>query len=218
MTQQMIDLMQVQRTDATGVDEVSAPVQTVASLTREYGLLRDKTAMLSEDVGDGHRQAQATTLELLSRNHARRSVEDLLVHLSAEVGMSWSDIAHAVGVSVQSLRKWRRGEPCTGENRLAVARLLAVLDMLEAQMVSDPAGWMEIPVLRGYNPRHVDVVAADRPDLLLDLASMRISPEEVLTVLNPAWRTEWARAHEVFRAEDGEPSIRRRSERPRGKP
>lgn len=201
---------EVLQTNSTGVDEKNGPDQTVASLTREYGLLRDKTSMLTESVSDGHRLARNLTLGMLAREHARRAVPDLLQHLSMNVGLAWSDIARVVGVSVQSLRKWRQGSPATGENRLALARLVASIDALEEALIDDPGGWLEVPVAPGGSLRHIDLLTEDRVDLLLDLAQLRVSPEAVMEELDPGWRLHQPE-HEVFRAEDGGLSIRIRT-------
>jgi hypothetical protein len=150
------------------------------------------------------------TLDLVARERAREDVANLLNELSKVRGLGWSDIARLVGVSVQALRKWRQHEPITGENRLAVARLAALLDLLEGVPVQDAAGWLEIPLVQGYALRHVDLYQRARADLLFDLAHLRISPAEAMTELDPDWRDHYRLDHEVFDADDGQLSIRRR--------
>jgi len=200
-----------QGTGSTGVELPRRPSMTMATITREYGKLRDRTSVLDADVGTDHRAAQLQTLELLARDRARDDVVSLLDVLSAERGMGWSDIARLVGVSVQAIRKWRRGEAVTGENRLAVARLVALLDMLSSEIpVQDPAGWLEIPVIEGYALRHLDLYRLGRTDLLFDLAHLRIAPEAAMAELTPEWREHYALEHEVYEAEDGHRSVRRR--------
>lgn len=151
------------------------------------------------------------TLDLLARDRARADVVTLLDVLSGERGLGWSDIARLVGVSVQAVRKWRRGEPASGENRLAIARVVALLDMLSNEIpVQDPAGWLDIPVVEGYALRHLDLYRLGRPDLLLDLAQLRVSPEASMAELAPDWRERFVLDHEVYDAEDGQRSVRPR--------
>ncbi len=200
-----------QGTDSTGVELPRTPSTTMATLTRQYGELRDETTVLDADVGTDHRAVQLQTLELLARDRARADVVTLLDALSTDRGLGWSDIARLVGVSVQAVRKWRRGETVTGENRLAVARLVALLDMLSSEIpVQDPAGWLEIPVVEGYALRHLDLYRLGRADLLFDLAHIRISSEQAMTDLNSDWRSLYAVEHEVYEAEDGQRSVRQR--------
>lgn len=211
MTTTPFEIDTKQGTDSTGVELPRSPSTTMTTLTREYGKLRDRTSVLDADVGTDHRAAQLQTLELLARDRARDDVVGLLDVLSTERGLGWSDIARLVGVSVQAVRKWRRGEAVTGENRLAVARLVALLDMLSSEIpVQDPAGWLEIPVIEGYILRHLDLYRLDHADLLFDLAHLRISPEQAMTELSPEWRDRYALEHEVYDAEDGQRSVRRR--------
>ena len=211
MTATPFEIDTKQGTDSTGVELPRRPSMTMASLTREYGKLRDRTSVLDADVGTDHRAAQLQTLDLLARDRAREDVVTLLEVLSTEKGLGWSDIAALVGVSVQAVRKWRRGEPVTGEHRLAVARLVALLDMLTSEIpVQDPAGWLEIPVMEGYALRHLDLYRMRRPDVLFDLAHLRISPETAMGELTPDWRERYALEHEVYEAEDGQRSVRRR--------
>jgi len=197
-------------TTSSGVRETSPVSQTLASITREFGRLRDKTSFLDENVGVDHRRAQLQTLELVARERLREGAQRLLEDLSVRRGLGWTDIARVVGVSVQAIRKWRAGQPATGENQLSLARLAALLDLLADVPVASPAAWLEVPVLTGYAPRHMDVYYGGRPDLLFDLAHLRITPEVALQELDPDWRDKWKLDHEVFTAADDNLSIRRR--------
>lgn len=211
MTTTPFEIDTEQGTGSTGVELPRSPTTTMATLTRRYGMLRDETPVLDSDVGTDHRAAQLQTLELLARDRAREGVITLLDELSTKRGLGWSDIARLVGVSVQAVRKWRRQEPVTGENRLAVARLAALLDMLSSQVpVRDPAGWLEIPVIERCSLRHLDLYRLGRADLLFDLAHLRISPEQAMSELTPEWRERYGLEHEVYEAEDGLRSVRRR--------
>jgi hypothetical protein len=210
VTTTLFELDAEQGTGSTGVELPRSPTTTMATVARRWGMLRDRTAVLDAEVGTDHRAAQLFTLELLARERSRDDVVTLLREISAERGLGWSDIARLVGVSVQAVRKWRRQAPVAGENRLAVARLAALLDMLTEIPVSDPAGWLEIPVIEGYSLRQLDLYCLGRADLLFDLAHLRISPEQAMGELAPNWRERYGLEHEVYEAEDGHRSVRRR--------
>lgn len=205
-----VDLESREGTSSSGVTAQEAPSQTMASITRRFGMLRDRTSLLDSDTGMDHRAAQRVTLDLLARERVRESIQVLLDDLFAKRGLSWSDIAKSVGVSVQAVRKWRQGGPVTGQNRLSIAQLAALLDLLENVPILDPASWLEVPVLRGYKPRHLDLYIGGRADLLFDLAHLRIEPEQALDEFMAEWRSVLRLDHEVFVADDGQLSIRRK--------
>jgi transcriptional regulator with XRE-family HTH domain len=182
----------------------------MASITARFSDLRDRTGLLHADVGDGHRAAQLATLELHAQDRARRNIQSLLNTLSMDHGLSWSDIARVAGVSVQAVRKWRKGDTSTGDHRLVIARLVAFIDLLEGYSVQDPAGWLEMPIVRSHALRYIDLYLAGRPELLFDVAALRISGEQALDELDPSWRETTHLDHEVFLASDGELAIRRK--------
>lgn len=197
-------------TSSTGVAPLRTPTETMASLTKEWSLLRDRTRSLDADVGDNHRAAQRTTLELLARERVRSDLRELLNELATDRGLAWSDIARFVGVSVAALRKWRQGEPATPAHRLAIAKLAAFMEMLANVPVVDTSGWLELPVAEGFAPTHGDIYMRGRAELLLELATLRVAPGEALKEVDPAWQENQQLEHEVFEAEDGQLSIRRR--------
>jgi hypothetical protein len=88
--------------------------------------------------------------------------------------------------------------------------LAALLELLADVPVNDPAGWLEIPVVEGYSLRHLDLYRLNRPDLLFELAHLRVTPEQALSELDPDWQDGYRLEHEVYEAEDGQLSIRRR--------
>lgn len=89
-------------------------------------------------------------------------------------------------------------------------RLAAFLDLLEDELISDPAGWLEMPLVAGYSPRYLDLYRAGRIDLLFELASLRTTPQQALDEFAPDWHQRLRLEHEVFEAGDGHLSIRRR--------
>ena len=205
-----------QRIDATATSSVTEVVvaipQTLTFLVRKVADLRDRVQETNSEVADLHRKVNATDLERRTHFKVREGVAALLDQLSLESGMSWNDVARSIGVSAQAVRNWRKGEPATGDNRLALARLAAFIDLLSELGIGDPAVWLEVPILSGYSIRGLDLYAADKIDLLLEWANMRIeTPEELLDMFDPKWRETYRANHETFRAGDGNLSIRRRT-------
>lgn len=161
------------------------------------------------------RRQPESTLEMRTRELTKKPPKELLNRLAMGYGMSWSGISQSIGVSVQAIRKWRFDGSMSPENKMTLSKIVATLDILKEQIV-DPAGWLEIPVLEGYGPRHLDLLAQKYYKYLLDLAFTYVTPEEVLQNLNPNWETEMYLEHEVFIAEDRLPAIRRKN--PHGQP
>ncbi len=174
--------------------------------------LRDHVDLLNLEVIEVHHDAQDYDLEELAQKKARRSVSSLLADLGSDRGMSWSDIARLVGVSPSAIRKWRREGSATGENRLALARLAAFMDLLEGFAIEDPASWLEVPLVDGYTVTALDVyVSKGGAVLLLDYADTRVAVTELLDESLPDWRERFGSAFEVYEAADGHPAIRQRS-------
>lgn len=144
---------------------------------------------------------------------ARFSGVELLEHLWA-VGISWRDVARLVGVSVPAVQKWRRGEGIATANLLKIAGLVAVIERLRRNLISEPVSWLEMPLREGVALSALDLLADGRTDLVLELASDEYSTAQVARVLDeyePRWReTLVDGAFETFRAADGVISIRPR--------
>jgi transcriptional regulator with XRE-family HTH domain len=141
-----------------------------------------------------------------------RSINDLLTELSEVRGITWSDIAAALGISVPTLRKWRKSaNSATVENHQALAELTAFFSVL-AQVVDSPARWMSMPLVYGFNVVPFDVYSTDHTAKLLDLAAGKVgvTPEGVLDAATPDWREQWRSQYEVFEAVDGVLSMRPR--------
>lgn len=152
----------------------------------------------------------AKHLDSRVRDLVKKPAKELLHRLTVEFGMSWSGIAFAIGISMQSLREWRQGSSISDENKRGLARVVAILDMLVEAKIEDPASWLEQPVLEGYGPSRLDLLSSKQYGCLFDLAYSYRAPQEILHTLNPNWETEFHLEHEVFIAEDGLPAIRRR--------
>lgn len=141
----------------------------------------------------------------------RLSGVDLLAQLNAE-GISWRDLARLAEVSVPALQKWRKGERMSASNKYKVAKIVALFRILREQMISEPTSWLESPVKPGVSLSKMDILLADRFDLVLSLASRELtsdSAEKVLDKFDPEWRKKFQdESAEVFIDSDGFKSIR----------
>lgn len=150
-------------------------------------------------------------LEFKTGERARCAPMHALEQL-ADYGFAWRDIARVVGVSVPAITKWRKGAGVTGENRLKIARLLALIDMLSDRFIGEPASWLEMPIQAGVGITRMDLLERGRYDLVLALASTHTGDGTVEYVLNETdkdWReTVVDNAFESYTAEDGVISIR----------
>ena len=211
-----LDILEIGAKPATNSDRINYPplsertATDSAVLARGYGFVRDLARVLNEEILEGHREAQEYDLAERAQVKAKKSVASLLHELSRERGMAWRDIAGYVDVSVSAVRKWRHDGAAAPENRLALARLAAFLDLLEGFMVENPAGWLELPMADGYTVRHMDLYAAGHPDLLLDIAGLRLNETTALDQFDHEWRTKYRSDFEVFESGDGNLSIRKK--------
>lgn len=187
--------------------------RTAAVVASEADALNRQTKWLHDDATELRRNAQLEELEEQQGLAAMQAGRVLLERLS-EHGFSWTDIARIVGVSIPAVQKWRRGAGISGENRLRLARLVALLEVLERYLISEPCSWLEMPVLADVDASRIDLLEAGRWDLVLDLARGEVGgadPNAVLDEFDPNWRTERIEsAFEVVRAEDGNLSIQAR--------
>lgn len=196
------------RSESVATRFIEKPTRTsLDDLVDEAGYLRNRSRLLNNDIAEVHNHALDVQLQARTDEAAKRSVIDLLAEL-ADLGLSWRDIARLVGVSVPALRKWRHGDPASGQNRRAVAQLLAFIDVLRSDhLVQDVASWLEMP-LADSGLTGLDVYAAGRHDLLITLAALHLSSEEVLDQFDASWRDRRESQFEIFTADDGQPAIK----------
>jgi hypothetical protein len=186
--------------------------QTYSSLVNEVAGLHDRVQEQNVGVADLHRRINALDLDRRTSFKVREGMQPLLDTLADDSGMSWNDVARLVGVSPQSVRKWRKGEQATWENRVAVAQVAAFLDVLSQLGIGDPAQWLEVPIVGNYPITGMDLYAAGKINLLLEWADRRIdSPERVLDQFDSGWREKYRTSYETFEAGDGNLSIRHRA-------
>jgi hypothetical protein len=171
---------------------------------------RDSTELHGR-VCDTRRRAHQVELEGKTVERARSAPTQALEQLS-DYGFAWRDIARVVGVSVPAINKWRKGTGITGENRLKIARLLALIDMLTDRFIDEPASWLEMPIADNVGLNRMDLLEQGRYDLVLALASSHTGDGTIDSVLNEFdtnWREKFVDNNfESFSAEDGQISIR----------
>ncbi|MGW6505107.1 helix-turn-helix domain-containing protein [Nonomuraea angiospora] len=190
-------------------DETTA---TESTLLSDVGLLRTQASTLSSEIEDTHHAMQGIDIRQRASVKVRKGVPTLLEELTEDRGMSWSDVARLVGVSVSAVRKWRTGGQASPEKRKELAELAAFLDVLEESSVEDPARWLEVPFYlpAGYTVRPVELYIRGHRTELLDVACGRRDAEDVLDAAYPSWRETRRSSLEVFTAADGLPALRAR--------
>lgn len=207
---------QTRTSAATDVPTQISRTRTIDDLVQDAGYLRNVNQILSDDVAETgrragriHHRAFEVQLNNNARQMARRSPGEMLNEL-ADTGFAWRDIARLLGVSVPAVRRWRQGESPTGEHLLAIARLVAFVEILRADhLASSVASWMEMPLTPEVPVTGIDLGADGRFEDLLDLAAGHATPEDVLNRWQPNWRERYRSEFEVFEATDGELGIRR---------
>lgn len=131
--------------------------------------------------------------DLEDRQQAVAAGEPLkLLRALGDAGMSWRDVARLIQVSVPAVQKWRRGGDITGANRLRLARVVALMDVLSANAIAEQVSWLEMPVKDGVHVSRMDMLADGRFDLVLELISddhATVPVEGVLDEYEPSWRT-----------------------------
>lgn len=200
----------------SGTGTIAEPDQrtstaTVEGLVRKAGEVRDEVRIVGEDVEGLHGALQSQALDARTAELAQREPANLLTELATDVGLSWTLIAKLLRVSQTSVRKWRRGETPTPEHRRAIAKLTAFLESLQSSSpaMCDPASWLEMRISDESTLTPADLYAMRRYELLLDLAGLHRTPQEVLTAVDPQWRSKYGVSdrYVVTLAPDGQPSI-----------
>jgi transcriptional regulator with XRE-family HTH domain len=188
--------------------EVSATRTAAKLLTEDIGFGRERVRVLNQEYGDLHQQSQFVEWRAMTADRGRAGITEMLAEL-ADLGFAWRDIARLVGVTVAAVQKWRRGEGATGGKRRRVASLLAACDLIaEHYEVREVASWFEMPLIDEAPVTPIDLYVEERVDLVFDYASGHADPEQILSDFDPQWRERYRSDFEVFRAADGELSIR----------
>lgn len=202
-------------TSAGAVSDYAPPtLSATRALSLRADYLRTEMDALGGEVQELHGEARELDLSDRTLEKTKKAVAGLLEELARDRGMGWSDIAEVVGVSVSAIRKWRKGGEASPDSRLKLARIAALLDVLEEKaLVQDPAAWMEmdLPLEAGYFIRPLDLYLEGHTTALIDLAEQRQTVTQVLDQARPNWR-ESRSDFEVFLDTDGGRSIRHRND------
>lgn len=202
-------------TSAGGVSDYASPAPSqTRSLSLRADYLRTEVDMLGGEMQELHGFVREHDLADRTLEKSKKSVTSLLEELAVQRGMGWSDIAEVVGVSVSAVRKWRNGGVARPESRLKLARIAALLDVLEAKgIIEDPAAWMEMnfTLEPGDFIRPLDLFLEGHVNELIELAEQRQTTAQVLDQVRPNWRQSRS-DFEVYLNVDGERATRRRGE------
>jgi hypothetical protein len=204
------DSTRITTTELTAPEQVTR-TRTIDEVVADAGFLRRRARLLGEDVAatsrqvsEVHQRAVVVQLNAKARTIAKRSVTAMLSEL-ANAGFAWRDIAALAGVSVPAVRRWRQGEAASGANRLAVARIVALVETLRNDhLVADVASWMEVPLVSDAPVTAIDLAAAGHLQEVVEISADHSTGEEVLDRLQPGWRERYRSQYEVFLAPDGE--------------
>lgn len=202
-------------TAAGGVsDYAPSALSETRALSLRTDYLRTEVDLLGGEMQELHGVVRVNDLADRTLEKGKKSVARLLDELTGIRGMGWSDIAEIVGVSVSAIRKWRNGGVASPESRSKLARIAALLDVLEEKgLIEDPAAWMEMDfgLEPGYFIRPLDLYLEGHVTELIELAEQRQTTSQVLDRVRPNWRQSRS-DFEVFLDVDGERSIRRRDD------
>jgi|ERR1700691_2970909 len=173
-------------------------------LLNRVSALRDRTTDLDDDVRALHHQVRDFALDERTTAAALRDPRDLLRALSHEYGLSWSAIARLAGVSSTAVRKWRRGETISSENRRALARSVTFLEILgeNAAPIVDIGSWLEMPLSDRATLTPLDLYVMGNVPLLIDHVAQRLPAHAMLDEADPDWREHYA-SDQAFAVADG---------------
>lgn len=187
------------------------PESTPSALCDTADVFYRRASDLKDEMRGVRQRTHKIRLEEKTVERSRIGATQALEQL-ADYGFAWRDIARVVGVSVPALAKWRKGAGVSGENRLKLVRLLALVDMLADRFIDEPASWLEMPITEEVGVTRMDLLQRGRFDLVLDLASPHTADgitEYVLSEVDPDWRDRHPdSSFESYVAEDGAVSIR----------
>ncbi|MFI6537371.1 hypothetical protein ACIBHY_33310 [Nonomuraea sp. NPDC050547] len=176
---------------------------------RDAGMGRLRALEHHNDRAAWHETTLRSLLHQNTDQKARMGLSELLGELTADWGLGWSGIAHLVNVSVPAIRKWRLGGDVSPARLKALAQLVAFLQMLRDEHISDPASWLSLSMEDSVSLeeiRKTDIYASGGAIALLLYAKGYISQAELLSCSSAA-RYSKSQHTRVVRAPDGQLSI-----------
>lgn len=205
--------LKIDRTGAAAPFAVPLDQTKSSSLVDISDVLHRQARELQASTAENRKAHLVRDLEDRTQRLAVKDAKELLAFIS-ESGLAWRDVARLAGVSVPAVQKWRRGEGMAGARRLKIAGIAAFLQALNDRLVNEPASWLEMPVKDGLTLTRLDLLAGERPDLVLLLISEdgnTVETDRILDEYDPEWRSHFRDdSFEVFLAPDGIASIRMR--------
>ena len=174
----------------------------------QWALLRDSTTNLQQQASDGHRSAQSTDIDERARSYATQAPAIVLETVAETSGVSWTDLAELLDVSVSAIRKWRAGVDPAPQKRAALARVAAFMELLDEAAVHNPAGWLQIPIRDGWTVTPADLYRAGCLLEVLDFAYRRVSANDTMTAFAQDWVEKYRATHAVTLGEDGRRALR----------
>lgn len=196
--------------DSLTATRTSAPSTLEAlQLSEQARSLARNVHKLHEDVDQINVRTDLHEWRIRTAHHARLGNALAALTALADMGLAWRDISKLIGVSVPAVQKWRRGGEIANENKIKIFGLAAVFDLLAAPLqIHDGGSWFQVPLSPDAPITPIDLWAAGKEELVFELAHENTNPDAVLDKFDPAWRERYRSDFEVFRADDGDLSVR----------
>jgi DNA-binding transcriptional regulator YiaG len=174
------------------LEETRSPQTKPHDLVIGTAELRRHASDLYGQVTDLDEKALGHELDERASELAQEEPSDLLSGIREEYGFRWEDLAVLIGVSSAALRKWRRGQAITPQNRYQLARVIAFCECLQKRdpRIVDPAQWLMQPLTSNSTLRAADLYAARFENKLLAIARGDMKRSELLETFDPNWHTK----------------------------
>lgn len=157
-------------------------VQT-GEVAQEAARLTDEVDVTSGAVHQLHAEALERALSLAALDLESEQLSSLLEELTEEFAFTWSTLARCVHVTPTAVRKWRRGDESSRENKQKVASLLAFSKSLKDidPRVHDVGQWLEGLVSPAATLTRVDLYRLGGNINLLRMARsvVRVGPDNI---------------------------------------
>jgi hypothetical protein len=215
--------MQLFEQPGTTSDQINKT--TYVELAVRTGKMAQRAALLTDEVDETSGQVHQLHAEALSQALAASALNleseplvPLLGELTDAFAYSWATLARCIRLTPTAVRKWRRGDEPSRENKQRVARLVAFSRFLKEidPRVHDVGDWLEGLMTPAATLSRADLyrVGADVDLLRMARSVVRVGPdnirpEDLLDHYVEGWRTRHAN-DERFSVEwdsEGAPSI-----------